>query len=235
MKITKKLLSIPPFLVTPWENVVSVQLEKETLLVGLADGSRASIPGLESKAIANIFAIYEQHLEEEPSFDSLSPFENSSETAHPATSALNSFRFGITGPEGFPGLPAVMQHDPALMDGPDLPAELLEKVAGIARVVASEEIPDLPKAEPHCNCPHCQFTRVLKGETREISESLQEEIVSDEELSFREWDIEESGEKMYCVRNPLDAKEEYQVYLGDPVGCTCGESNCEHIKHVLRH
>jgi hypothetical protein len=34
--------------------------------------------------------------------------------------------------------------------------------------------------------------------------------------------------------NPLDHKEHYNVFLGDPIGCSCGNNNCEHIQAVLK-
>jgi hypothetical protein len=60
-----------------------------------------------------------------------------------------------------------------------------------------------------------------------------EEEVSPHELKFREWDIQQAGDKLYNVSNPFDKGEQYQVYLGNPVGCTCGKSKCEHIVAVL--
>ena len=38
---------------------------------------------------------------------------------------------------------------------------------------------------------------------------------------------------LIVVTNPLDANEHYNVFLGDPIGCTCGQKNCEHIRAVL--
>ncbi len=60
-----------------------------------------------------------------------------------------------------------------------------------------------------------------------------DEDVSEEELKFKMWDIEEIDETLFKVTNPLDANEHYNVYLGNPIGCTCGKKNCEHIKAVL--
>jgi hypothetical protein len=64
-------------------------------------------------------------------------------------------------------------------------------------------------------------------------EEEQEEMVSDEELKFRSWDVVQTGEKLYLVCNPIDSKEHYNVYLGEPIGCTCGQTHCEHIRAVL--
>ncbi|NGX33463.1 MAG: hypothetical protein K1060chlam4_01531, partial [Candidatus Anoxychlamydiales bacterium] len=38
---------------------------------------------------------------------------------------------------------------------------------------------------------------------------------------------------LYRVTNPLDENEHYSVFLKDPIGCTCGKKNCEHVKAVL--
>ena len=62
---------------------------------------------------------------------------------------------------------------------------------------------------------------------------IQEEEVSREDLQFREWDIEQTSEKVYVVTNPLDKEEKYQIHLGKPIGCTCGSAHCDHIRAVL--
>ena len=56
---------------------------------------------------------------------------------------------------------------------------------------------------------------------------------SEDDLKFRDWDIEQKSEELYEVTNPIDQNEHYQVFLGNPVGCTCGKKNCEHIRTVL--
>ena len=66
---------------------------------------------------------------------------------------------------------------------------------------------------------------------KQTEEPLEE--VTDEDLKFRTWDIKQPGKKLYLVTNPLDNNENYNVFLGKPVGCTCGQKYCEHIKAVL--
>ena len=66
-----------------------------------------------------------------------------------------------------------------------------------------------------------------------IDKDVGEEIVSDEDLAFRDWEIKQTTDEKYQVTNPLDANEQYNVFLGNPLGCTCGEKNCEHIRAVL--
>ena len=124
-----------------------------------------------------------------------------------------------------------MQHNSAQGDAPDLPAELIQKIAGIAQIMAGGDLKNFPKPEPHCNCMHCQVARAIHNGEKE--DEADEETVSDEDLQFRTWDISQSGEKLFTVTNPLDSDEHYNVFLGSPVGCTCGESHCEHIRAVL--
>jgi len=75
----------------------------------------------------------------------------------------------------------------------------------------------------------------LQVSTGAIEENFDEEV-KDEELTFKdEWEVKETGDKLlFSVHNPLDPKECYSVFLGDPIGCTCGKKNCDHIKAVLR-
>ena len=60
-----------------------------------------------------------------------------------------------------------------------------------------------------------------------------EEEITEDDLKFRNWDIRQTADKLYAVTNPLDENEHYSVFLGTPLGCTCGEKNCEHIRAVL--
>ncbi len=231
MKISKRVLSIPPHLITPWENISSVQLEGECIVVALLDGQRIALPGLDNQAIAQIFAAYEKHLENES--DLLEPSTSVQQGASfpfpglPQTGS-SAFRLGIGGLEE---MSSFMQHDSNQMSAPDMPKEILEKIAGVARVVAPDDVESIPKAEPHCNCPHCQISRAIRQEERQ--EEKTEEIVTDAELTFRDWDVKEVSKQLYKVTNPINDSEEYTVCLGDQVGCTCGDSNCEHLRQVL--
>ena len=91
---------------------------------------------------------------------------------------------------------------------------------------------DLPKPEDNCNCMHCQVSRALQIGMGINPENL-DEAVDEQDLKFRDWDILEEGAHLYRVTNPLDENEHYSVFLKDPIGCTCGKKNCEHIKAVL--
>lgn len=119
-----------------------------------------------------------------------------------------------------------MQHNPEQANMPPLPPEILQKLSAVARALGFEDTSILPQAEPHCNCVYCQVVRSLYP-----ADTVEE--VSNEELTFRDWEIKQSGEQLYEVTNPLDKNEKYNVFLGTPIGCTCGEKNCEHIRAVL--
>ena len=126
------------------------------------------------------------------------------------------------------------------MNAPDLPAEILEKIASIAKIIAPEDQNSLPKSEPHCNCFYCQVSRAIQAGLihheagAKPQEEPNEEPISDEDLSFQQWDILQASDNLYTVINRLDTQEKYNVFLGQPVGCTCGKLACEHILAVLK-
>lgn len=217
MMISAQILSIPPYLSTKWKNIRSLHAQtdghqKFRLTVTLNDGVQVIIPDLDKPAVDSIFE------------------------AHARYGAVQET---VSLPPGSIALPiganadllhGAMQHNPALANSLEIPKELLEKIASVAKVLGFEDASQLPKAEPHCNCPYCQIARALIGEEKTVAK---EEEISDKDLQFRSWDVKQTGEKLYRVANPLDEKEHYSVFLGDPLGCTCGLKNCEHIRAVL--
>jgi hypothetical protein len=108
---------------------------------------------------------------------------------------------------------------------------MLDKLKNLKKEL-SPDLSSFPKGEPHCNCPYCQIFRTLAQE--EAPPAPIEEPVSDADLKFRTWDIKQIDEKLYCVTNAGDPKEQYNVFLGKPFGCTCGKDQCIHIDEVLR-
>jgi hypothetical protein len=226
MDITPQILSIPPYLSTPWKNISSLHAipegERFKLLAILNNRMRVTVPDLgkvEIDAIFKAHAVYGS--EKEPSLPIPTP---------------GALSFPLAGGSGLDVLNAAMQHDPLQANAPLLPKEILDKIAGISKVIGIEgNVSQLPKAEPHCNCPFCQIARALYGESCEEQKEEEELIVLDEDLTFRNWNITESSasDKLYIVENPFDPNEHYSVFLGDPLGCTCGQKNCEHIRAVL--
>jgi hypothetical protein len=217
MKINNKVLSIPPYISTSWKNINSLLVDQTgQLIILLHSNARIIIPNLEKSIINVIFDAHAKYIElEEKQKQGLE----------------NSIGLPIKiGAEGIESFGSALQHNPAQSNAPDLPADLISKISSIIKVMEIEDKEMLPKPEPKCNCIHCQIARAVRGLKKEEDE---EEIISEDDLKFRNWDIKQVGEKLYTVINPLDQKEEYNVFLGEPLGCTCGSKNCEHIRAVL--
>ena len=238
MKISPKILNIPPYISTSWKNVDSVYIEiidkKPVLIIALKTPPRTvKIPNLDPKVVEVIFNAHAKFLEEEAPEKVI----DKNPQQQPPAPLNNLLSFGLPlGNGDLQSLGNVMQHNPDQKNAPDLPKEILEKIVGISSMLGKDLPIEIPKAEPHCNCIHCQIARALSGEKKENSkiENNTEEEVTEEDLRFRLWDIKQTGDKLYAVSNPLDEDEQYQVFLGKPIGCTCGDKNCEHIKAVLK-
>lgn len=240
MKINPKILSIPPYISTSWKNIASLHVENHptafVLVVTLLNGARIEVPDLEPSMIESIFAAHTRYMEqdEKPVQPKMPPRASLSFPVgqEQLLSLGLPMKNGLAGMEHFGSL---LQHNPEQADSPDLPTDILQKIADLSKTLGIEDPNAVPKPEPHCNCMHCQIARALQTGLNDVlpEKEAQEEIVSDDELKFKSWDIAQAGDKLYIVTNPLDAKEHYNVYLGDPVGCTCGENHCEHIRAVL--
>ncbi len=227
------MLSIPPYVSTTWDSITSLHLDSSNqagiLIISLQNGVVVKIPNLNQDVLTKIFQTHTQYMTEKTKQPKqqdpghIFNLDNLANLGFP-------MRFG----GALEGLGAAMQHNPEQSQAPDLPKEVLEKISAVAKIMDTDQgLTQGLKPEPHCNCVHCQIARAItqEGGHQEESEFLEE--VSDEELKFRSWDISQSGEKLYTVSSPLDAAEHYSVHLGDPIGCTCGQNNCEHIKAVL--
>lgn len=242
MKIDEKIISIPPYISTTWEHVSSLKMESGDLVFSLIDDSVVKIPNLEDSTVQLAFQAHIKYIEKYENEDGEKQIKQETPKANTPLSQIsslfnaeNAIGFPIRlGSEGMEGLGTVMQHNPSQKNMPKLPSEILSKISAIAKVIGSEETIPFPEAEANCNCMHCQIARAIRGEESEQNEEILDEEVTDEDLKFREWDIEQTNGQIYTVSNPLDAEEHYSVYLGSPVGCTCGKKNCEHIKAVLK-
>ncbi len=237
MKINARIFSLPPYISTSWNNVLALHMKGGSLVVSLVDGDIIEIPGLNEELIELIFTSHASFLENDMACDH-SNHSFSATRSQPSSSTEGSLelpiRFGLTAMDS---LGAAMQHNPAQANAPDIPREILQKIGAIARIVAPDEPNALPQAEPHCNCMHCQIARAInlsQDEQEEQKAPREDPIVTDEELKFQQWTITQTGDKLFIVSNSLDNKEKYSVFLGDPVGCTCGQPGCEHILAVLK-
>lgn len=218
MKLSDKIICIPPYISTSWKNVHSLSTEirdqKILLQILLNTGEKIAIPNLEKQVIALIFEMHSRHVEQEGE-------GKKKGAADPFLGLPLPLRFHNGALEAFG---SILQHNPDQKNAPTLPPDVLQKIASVTKSLGVEDPNLLPKAEPNCNCLHCQIANAMQ----QI-----EEIVKDEELKFKNWEITQINTKLYTVCNPLDKKEQYNVFLGTPVGCTCGQRNCEHIRAVL--
>lgn len=242
MKINSKLLSIPPFISTCWSNVTALHMKSSILVIGLIDGDCVEIPGLKHDIIEKIFNTHASVLEQghfshsvplAAPLPKMPPFSQTLAN-HPENISDSPFRLTFASMDE---LGSVMHHNPHQAQAPDLPPEILQKIAAITKIISPEDPQMLPKAEPHCNCMHCQIARVVhqsNGTAESAIATAIEEEVKPEELNFQQWEISQISSNLYSVANRLDQKEKYSVYLGNPVGCTCGKAGCEHIIAVLK-
>lgn len=225
MKINKHILSIPPYISTAWDNVSHLQMNSGgDLEVILHNGTKVSIPNLSAANLEKIFAAHALSIESAPADGSDNHFGIS----------LNPSGMVLSGMENFTGM---MQHDPNQKDAPSLPSEILEKISEMGKAMGvDKDTFNIPEGDSNCNCPYCQISRAVHGQEHlyEREDNSLENEVSKEELTFREWNITQKNDKLYEVTNPFEESEKYSVYLGDPIGCTCGKNNCEHILAVLK-
>lgn len=237
MKINEKILSIPPYISTTWSHISALRMKGNLLSITLTDGETISISGLSQDQINLVFSYHAAYLEKEilptaqanhamPSMGMLK--EGMGSFAEPTT-----LSFALGSMDSFN---TMIQHNQSQANSPDLPPEVLHKISQFAKAVIPLDDMQLPKAEPHCNCFHCQIARAINSAVQadQIIETEIEEVVKDEELQFEQWSISSAGDKLYNVVNRLDEYEKFRVYLGDPVGCTCGKEGCEHILAVLK-
>ena len=248
VKIDEKLICIPPYISTTWDQVTFLQSEKDaetllfTLVIHMTEGKCVRIPNLDSSLIDIAFAAHINYLDRKgiPSTQQKGADENKTigallqQLTGLSTDQLTNMpiRFGIGGLEGMPGM-EVLQHNLSQANAPEMPPEILEKISSMIKMMTNGDSLAFPKPEPHCNCPHCQVARTIHNIAKNEEPQELDRPVADEELTFRDWDISKKGENLYLVTNPLDSREQYNVFLGTPIGCTCGESHCEHIKAVL--
>lgn len=239
IKITPKGLSIPPYVSTHWSKIQSLHLKGHALCVSLQNGESLLIPNLPQEILQQIFQAHALFLDQElpsPLPAPLHGMEHLQSVFEQMTES--SIRLAIG---SLDGMEMITQHNPADRDAPDLPAELLQKVRGILDFIPPGKSLQIPQADPSCNCFHCQITRSLSTPQRHSlsheSLDLTLEQVKDEELLFEQWDVCQMDTEQFTVTNKLNPDETYQVFLGEPVRCTCGKqekAGCDHILAALR-
>ena len=238
MKITPKIFSIPPHISTRWENVLSLRVTDDLLIVSLKDGATCTVPNLSKETLDQIFACHAESTEVDTvQKEDLQPLvENMRMGFKELFLMLSKLGTNTLGSIG-----KVLAHDPHNTNVPELPPDMVKKVQVLLTIISKEEILAMPEGVPGCHCMYCQINRILR-QTLYTSETNNPDILAEEgaepvegkDLEFSEWIVEPMENKLYKVVNKLDSSEEYRVFLGEPIGCTCGKSNCEHVLAVLR-
>jgi hypothetical protein len=202
MQITPTTLNIPPYISTSWDLIAYLKTENKNLIIILKNDEHISIPNLDDDSLQQIFEAHATYLEKKD----ILPLN---------LNGLSSI--------------ATIHHNPDESQLPDLPSEILEKIALVTKTLGGDEASLITPADSTCNCTFCQIARALQ-----TSNTIEEEKIDDADLTFRDWGIEQIDTKLYCVTSPLDPNEQYKVFLGDPIGCNCGQNHCEHIEAVLK-
>lgn len=242
MKINKKMISIPPYISTSWNYVDGLYMKGATLVITLFGGESVNVPGLKPEIIEAIFAAHAESLEQEINQSSVSktehlmglPFGPSlfSQAFPLLGSGDTAFQFGISSMDG---ISSAMQHNPAQADAPDLPLEILQKIGAIVKIVAPEEVVSESTAFQDCNCPHCQITRAITSSLEDSEIIHVTEAVQPLPKIPERFHIEQNDEHLFTVVDNEDINlTEYKVFLGAPMGCTCGKEGCDHIIAVLQ-
>lgn len=215
-KITDKFLSLPPYISVSWREVAFVKSEGEFMLISLKTGEICKIPNLTEQEKTLIFECH-RHFLEQPEIP-----------RHP----ISPIGFKIGTPDG---VFQAFEHNPELSNSPNIPDEVLDKIVESTEALPIEQLKNLPLGEEGCNCFFCQIMNAIHGKMDgEADDEMEEEEVKLEELTFRDWDVVQTGDKLYSVTKANDPNEKYTVFLGDPIGCTCGKNQCEHIISVLK-
>ena len=65
MKITAKVLSIPPYISTSWKNIIALHVKNGDLVISLPDSESSVSPNLPADIINSIFLAHSGYLEHE--------------------------------------------------------------------------------------------------------------------------------------------------------------------------
>ncbi len=235
MKINHKVLSIPPYISTSWKNISSLQStqegEKHSLLIHLQDGGLVRVPDLEAVVVQAIFGAHAKYVETE----SKAPV-NTEVEANKRNSSVQEANPSIKFFE-IENISSMMTHNEQERNAPDLPSYILSKVQEISLEMGLSNSATLPVAEPNCNCSFCQIAKSIQKMGSEAHEQVsyedEEDLITEEDLTFTSWIIRPLKQNLYLVVHPDHLEDQYQVFLGSPIGCTCGSNQCDHIKAVL--
>ena len=216
MNVNAHYLSFPPHLSTSWDQVAALFMKSNGRIeVQLKSGENVLLPEMTSEETEVVFRYHSLYL-----------LKQAGGTGTAMTPFLGGFRLEIGSSEG---LVLPLQHNPDDAQSPELPEEAIMKIAEMAKSIVPPEHLDAFIPESDCRCTYCEIARIIRGEQEDLAE-----IALLEEKQESAWEVRPMGNKLYSVVNQKDQQESYSVYLGEPIGCTCGKSRCVHILTVLK-
>lgn len=233
MICNEHFFSYPPHLSISWKEVAAIITDKNEpgILFLLKNGSEITLPDLSMKELEQVFIYHAKHLEQtairEIVRDLPPPTQLISGGMIQRTQNSEAMHFMVGNRNS---LQSAQEHNPEDSNAPLIPKEVLIKLIKINKIITGNDNMNLGKAEPHCNCFHCQMARVLDQDLQTETE----EVITENDLSFQDWEIQQTETNQFTVTNKLNKQEAYKVSLGEPVTCTCGVKGCEHVLLVLK-
>lgn len=179
MKITSKILSIPPYLSTSWYEVDSLfQSEDGALVVALTNGMQVRLEHLSTEVVHTIFMAHARFLEEEAEREEEEDDEVSELLSSPHAevefSVHSPFAMGEVDEMSGDAMKIFMEHDPSRSLGPLLPEPLLKRVTSLAKMFLPPDMIPLDSSHENCRCPFCQIVRALSGTPQPLLEEGEE-------------------------------------------------------------
>ena len=179
MKITSKILSIPPYLSTSWYDVDSLfQSDDGVLVVAMANGTQVRLENLSSEVVHTIFDAHERFLEEEAEREEDEDEDEDEEGLILGKGTRGEIEFSVHAPlmsdqfdeRGGDAMKIFMEHDPSRSLGPLLPEALLKRITSLAKMFLPQDMIPLDASHENCRCPFCQIVRALSGVPQPVSQ-----------------------------------------------------------------
>lgn len=230
MLVNREVLSVPPYISTSWVQINALYMEESVLVVCLKDNIVIKVPDLSSSDIRNIFEMHAAYFMEKKEARRKKEIDHTGGFEMPVR-----FGMGLSMGNGIMEnmISSGMQHNPEQAHMPDIPKEIINKIATITKIISPEDVSMIPKGEPHCNCAFCQVSRAIHEDENKTPEILVEQVLPPPPQE--PWIIEPSEGGCYQVSSTSNPVDTFKVFIKDgQVGCNCGQHGCEHIIAVLR-
>lgn len=262
IKISDRLFSFPPHLVTTWEHIHSLEGKYQdndnvTLTFHMNTGLYVELPALPKSTVDAIFVA----------------FQNFHEHRHTIRlklkNVLASSAMNFPLPEGpHLGMGLNMGLNMGMTTGMNLgiavPLSMVSPLANpssslvplVQNLRHNPELKDLPSLpsdllekiahtarelysqDPDLEMPtpiagcHCMHCQLARAVQTGAEQAG--EPVNEQELRFSNWHVHPLGASLYYVVSTMDPSQSFEVQLKPEITCSCQASACVHIEAVLR-